>query len=168
MRGRSVIVRGLALTAVTALTALLAGCGQSSGAGSPPSDRTAPGVSRSSDSPATAPSPAGSAVDSDAGLALIDHVRWGSTSKGRQLQVFPTPAGRTDRDPSAAARAWAEILSDAPNAGTAGMYDQFLCHWNYARVVEPDKPSWDLEPWRPAVGYRATVAALCNPGGSEG
>lgn len=70
--------------------------------------------------------------------------------------------------PAAAKRAWGEILTHAPNAGTAGMYDQFLCHWNYARVVEPDKPSWNLEPWRPAVGYNATVAALCNPGGSEG
>ena len=107
-------------------------------------------------------------MDPDAGLPLIDHVHWGSTSKGAQLQVFPTTAGRTDTFVGAKDRAWAEILAGAPTANTPGMHDQFLCHWNYARLVQPDKPSWDLEPWRPDVGYAATVAALCNPGGSEG
>ena len=95
-------------------------------------------------------------------------MHWGTTAKGRQLQVFPTRAGRTDIFPAAANRAWAEVLADAPNAATPGMHDQFLCHWNFARVVDPTKVSWNLEPWRPAVGYRATVSALCNPGGSEG
>jgi hypothetical protein len=109
-----------------------------------------------------------SAAPAVTGALLIDRVRWTTTAKGRQLQVFPTQAGRTDDAPNADARAWAEILSDAPNANTPGMHDQFLCHWNFARIVEPDKPSWDLEPWRPVVGYPATVAALCNPGGSEG
>ena len=108
-----------------------------------------------------------SASDPDAGEALIARVRWTKTDKGRQLQVFPTRAGRTDQVSTASARAWREILGDARNAGSPGMHDQFLCHWNFARVVEPNKPSWNLEPWRPVVGYRATVAALCNPGGSE-
>lgn len=47
------------------------------------------------------------------------------------------------------------------------MYDQFQCHWQWARLVSPNKPSWNLEPWRPAVGYDATVQALCNPGGPD-
>jgi type IV pilus biogenesis protein CpaD/CtpE len=119
----------------------------------------------------TAAAPATSrptASQSPSQLALIDHVHWASTTKGRQLQVFPTAAGRTDDSAAASGRAWAEVLADAPNANSAGMHDQFLCHWNFARVIEPNKPSWNLEPWRTAVGYAATVSALCNPGGNEG
>lgn len=65
------------------------------------------------------------------------------------------------------ARAWAQVLSLARDADSPGMHDQFRCHWEFARVVAPDKPSWNLEPWRPAVGYARTVAARCNPGGPE-
>jgi hypothetical protein len=101
------------------------------------------------------------------GAPLIDHVLWTSTDRGRQLRVFPTEAGRRDFFPAAGDRAWAEVVADAPGANTPGMRDQFLCHWNFARLVMPDKPSWNLEPWRPDVGYDATVAAACNPGGPE-
>jgi hypothetical protein len=94
---------------------------------------------------------------------LIDHVHWAGTAQGRQLQIFPTPAGRTDTFANASVRAWAEVLVDAPTANTPGMFDQFLCHWNFARLIDPHKTSWDLEPWRPAVGYAATVAAGCDP-----
>ena len=114
-------------------------------------------------SASAAPSPADPATTD----RLIDHTYWGSTDKGRQLQIFPTLAGRSDTLPAASARAWQEVLADAPTANTPGMYDQFLCHWNFARFVDPSKRSWNLEPWRPAVGYRATVGALCNPGGPE-
>jgi hypothetical protein len=48
------------------------------------------------------------------------------------------------------------------------MHDQFLCHWTFARLADPEKRSWNLEPWRAAVGYQATVSARCNPGGTEG
>jgi hypothetical protein len=98
---------------------------------------------------------------------LIDHVGWTVTSAGKQLQVFPTALGRSTSGATDSGRAWSEILVDAPNADTPGMYDQFLCHWNFARVVDPAKTSWNLEPWRAAVGYSATVAAACNPGGAE-
>jgi hypothetical protein len=99
---------------------------------------------------------------------LIDHVLWTATSAGKQLRVFPTDAGRHDFFPDARPRAWQEVLTDAPDANTPGMQDQFYCHWDWARLVAPNKPSWNLEPWRPAVGYDATVRALCNPGGPEG
>jgi hypothetical protein len=81
--------------------------------------------------------------------------------------VYSTPAGRADVFPAALDRAWGEVLAAAPDAGTPGMYDQFKCHWQWARLVAPGKPSWNLEPWRPAVGYDATVAASCNPGGPD-
>ncbi|PFG43031.1 uncharacterized protein DUF2599 [Isoptericola jiangsuensis] len=38
-------------------------------------------------------------------------------------------------------------------------YDQIRCHWDFA----PFKTPWNIDSWRPNVGYAATVAALCNP-----
>jgi hypothetical protein len=38
--------------------------------------------------------------------------------------------------------------------------DQLVCHW--ANVGSAKSP-WNLDSWRPNVGYAATVAALCNP-----
>lgn len=40
-----------------------------------------------------------------------------------------------------------------------GMINQLTCHLYIAR----DKPEWNLEPWRPYVGYSKTVAVGCNP-----
>jgi Protein of unknown function (DUF2599) len=122
-----------------------------------------PGSSAASSSaPSSAVAAAGPPVP-----ALIDHVRWTVISDGRRLQVFPTAAGRSDASPAGGEQAWTQVLAKAPTADTPGMHDQFLCHWNFARVIEPAKTSWNLEPWRPAVGYAATVSALCNPGGPE-
>lgn len=41
----------------------------------------------------------------------------------------------------------------------SGMGDQYWCHTTFAR----SKDNWNLEPWRPDVGYLATVLAQCNP-----
>ena len=38
-------------------------------------------------------------------------------------------------------------------------YDQLKCHYDFA----PFKVPWNLDSWRPNVGYPATVAAGCNP-----
>ncbi|WP_225730079.1 MULTISPECIES: DUF2599 domain-containing protein [unclassified Nocardia] len=107
------------------------------------------------------------AADPYAGRPLIDHTTWTQDSDGRRLRVYPTIAGREDTWPGADERAWQEVLAMAPDADTPGMRDQFVCHWVWARMVMPNKESWNLEPWRPAVGYEATVAAQCNPGGSQ-
>jgi hypothetical protein len=154
-----------------AVTVLAAGCGRATDGPTVTTPPAATSTSPQSTVPSGASVPPNvppAAVDPDASVPLIDHVHWATTAKGAQLQVVPTAAGRTDTFAAASERAWREVLADAPNANTPGMYDQFLCHWNFARLAEPDKPSWDLEPWRPAVGYEATVDALCNPGGSEG
>ncbi|MET4159123.1 DUF2599 domain-containing protein [Agromyces sp. PvR057] len=38
--------------------------------------------------------------------------------------------------------------------------DQLICHvWNAGQLKTP----WNLDSWRPNVGYNATVLALCNP-----
>lgn len=101
-----------------------------------------------------------------AGPVLIDHVSWGATSLGRTLRVYPTPLGRTYEAPDGADIAWAEVLALAPDAQTPGMRMQFDCHW-YGRVFIPNKPSWNLEPWRPQVGEALMTVSQCNPGGPE-
>jgi hypothetical protein len=106
-------------------------------------------------------------VDPYAGKPFIDHTRWTNDPDGRRLHIVPTEAGRKDWFPDALTRAWGEVLTEAPDADTPGMFDQFECHWQWARWIAPDKPEWNLEPWRPAVGYDATVKAMCNPGGPD-
>jgi hypothetical protein len=96
----------------------------------------------------------------------IDSVRW-VTGSGRSLRVYPTAAGRTTQGPVDADEAWTEVLRLAPDADRPGMRAQFECHWTYARLVAPDKPSWNLEPWRPVVPAQEMVDAACNPGGPE-
>jgi hypothetical protein len=59
------------------------------------------------------------------------------------------------------------VLALAPDANTAGMHEQFNCHWELAEVAEPGKISWNLEPWRPVVDAATMVSSGCNPGGSE-
>jgi Protein of unknown function (DUF2599) len=152
-------------TALPIAAVMLVGCAHPTGDETPPARSTVTVTVTPKSTPA--PSRPPTVSTSAAQVQLIDHVRWTTTDQGRQLQVYPTSKGRTDRDSSAQARAWAQVLADAPNANTAGMYDQFRCHWQFARIVEPNKPSWNLEPWRPAVGYSRTVAAQCNPGGPE-
>jgi Protein of unknown function (DUF2599) len=111
----------------------------------------------------------------DAGPAVypppyIDHTEWVHRGGLASLRVYPTRAGRAQAHEGAEAQgeqAWAEILADAPDADSAGMRDQFLCHWDWAELVEPGKASWNLEPWRPVVDADQMLAAGCNPGGSE-
>ena len=88
-------------------------------------------------------------------------------SGGRSLRVFPTASGRTAQGTADADEAWAEVLGLAADADQPGMRAQFDCHWRFARIVEPDKPSWNLEPWRPVVAESEMVDARCNPGGPE-
>ncbi|WP_280422173.1 DUF2599 domain-containing protein [Nocardia carnea] len=106
-------------------------------------------------------------VDPYAGMPLIDRLEWTSNIDGPRLMVYPTRAGRDTTFPGAVLRAWQEIGTLDPAADTPGMWDQFRCHWEWARLIAPDKPTWNLEPWRPPVGYDATVGAACNPGGPE-
>lgn len=106
-------------------------------------------------------------VDPYAGQPLIDHLEWTENADGPRLMVYPTRAGRDTTYPGSDLRAWQEIRAADPAADTPGMWDQFRCHWEWARLIAPDKPTWNLEPWRPPVGYDATVDAACNPGGPE-
>src|ERR1700761_5461352 len=109
---------------------------------------------------------------------FIDHTEWASqgTTQGTQrrhsasLRVYPTVAGRAAARQQAAAdadEAWSEVLALSSNADTPGMRAQFICHWEFAELVQPGKTSWNLEPWRPGVDDAEMVSSGCNPGGPE-
>lgn len=113
-------------------------------------------------------------ASADAGTPppYIDSARWVSYDGLPTLRVYPTAAGREvagdfGKTAAQSAQAWAEVLALAPDADTASMRSQFLCHWRFAEFAEPGKPSWDLESWRPAVDENTMLLAGCNPGGDE-
>lgn len=106
---------------------------------------------------------------------FIDHTLWARWQGLPSLRVFPTPAGRiaaratgaTGDTGASADEAWAEVLARSPDADTPGMRAQFVCHWQFAELAQPGKPSWNLEPWRPVVDDTQMLATGCNPGGPE-
>jgi hypothetical protein len=110
-------------------------------------------------------------ADATAAPPYIDHTEWARWGGLPSLRVFPTPSGRAAaRQPFVAANAdeaWGEVLALSPGAETAGMRAQFVCHWQFAELAQPGKPSWNLEPWRPVVDDTEMVATGCNPGGPE-
>lgn len=124
--------------------------------------------------------PGTGAATQSASPPFIDHTEWatqGTTTQGTQwrhlasLRVYPTVAGRAAaRQQTTAAdadEAWSEVLALSSNADTPGMRAQFICHWQFAELVQPGKTSWNLEPWRPVVDDAEMVASGCNPGGPE-
>lgn len=160
-----------AVGVLAVLSAVASGCANSNSdlrSGSPPAaTTTVSAVTTASPAHRTRTAPPTPTVDPYAGLPLIDHVEWTEYADGPRLMVHPTRAGRDTTFPGADLRAWQEIRTADPAADTPGMRDQFRCHWEWARLIAPDKPTWNLEPWRPSVGYDATVDAACNPGGPE-
>lgn len=149
------------------LLALTASCGSDEPTSATTTDATTTATPVPPASPVPTPLGAVPTADPYSGQPLVDHVTWTETIDGPRLLVVPTQAGRQTTFPGSDERAWQEVLALAADADAPGMRDQFLCHWAWARLVQPAKPSWNLEPWRPAVGYPATVEARCNPGGPE-
>jgi hypothetical protein len=102
---------------------------------------------------------------------FIDHTEWTHWRGLASLRVFPTPSGRAAAiqlgTSAAADGAWAEVLAYSPDADTAGMRAQFICHWQFAELAQPGKTSWNLEPWRPVVDDTEMFASGCNPGAPE-
>ena len=68
---------------------------------------------------------------------------------------------------------WNELYSKYKNIGRGikknlnGMRDQYICHQQIVAIRAPNKASWNLDEYRPDVGYAATVNAQCNPGGKN-
>ena len=103
---------------------------------------------------------------------FVDHTQWAQWNHLPSLRVYPTASGRAAARSLGSAgpdadEAWSEVLALAPDAGTPGMREQFLCHWEVAEVLQPGKTSWNLEPWRPVVDDTTMIDSGCNPGGSE-
>ncbi|MDV7999800.1 DUF2599 domain-containing protein [Rhodococcus sp. IEGM 1408] len=179
MRHRT--TRTLTASAALLSIAVATGCAQD---GPDPAEETVDAMATSSSSqvpppatptspppatpPATPSAPSPTALPNAAPAApLIAAATWADSDFGVTLKVAPTPAGREAWDSLAAAEAWQQVLRLAPEAGSPGMREQFDCHWTWARILEPDKPTWNIEPWRPVVGADRMLAEGCNPGGPE-
>ena len=146
--------------------AILGGCGSAA----PTQPAVSAAASAGASSTAADPAPttgSASGLQTVAGPPFVAAATWVQGSGGRSLHVVPTAAGRVTQGPGDATEAWREVLRLAPDADQPGMQAQFDCHWSYARLVQPDKASWNLEPWRPVVSERQLVDARCNPGGPE-
>lgn len=125
---------------------------------------------------ATADPGRGGPVGASSAPPFVDHTRWTFWDGRASLRVYPTSSGRAASRASGAAdpqadpqanEAWSEVLALSPEADTAGMRAQFVCHWQFAEIAQPGKASWNLEPWRPVVDDAEMVASRCNPGSSE-
>ncbi len=100
-------------------------------------------------------------------IDLIDHATWVYHSGyGWTLQVSPTTWGRLNGGAyGIGAFAWDELYTKYRNRGLCcnlnGMRDQLICHWQFAFW----RNTYNLDEWRPDVGYVQTVNSSCNPGG---
>ncbi len=78
------------------------------------------------------------------------------------LSLTPTDCGRqtdSDNTPYAVDELIRLYSSSRYWSNTHGMRHQLICHF----AIADSKPEWNLDPFRPDVGYSATVAAGCNP-----
>lgn len=91
---------------------------------------------------------------------LIEQVSSIEVDGARSYEVTPAQRLRARVTAQLVEQAWQQVLTHLPEADTPGVHDQFVCHVYFAAR----KAVWHLEPWRPDVGYPATVAAGCNPG----
>jgi hypothetical protein len=105
------------------------------------------------------------------GAALIDHATWRYHSEGWTFEVTPTWWQRANNGYWPAASGWDELYSryrySGLNTNLEGMRDQYICHVQIVSVRSPSKPTWNLDEWRPNVGYWQTINSSCNPGGSK-
>ncbi len=159
--------RGILVAAAVALSTPLSACGQETP--NLPTPTAASSISPVTTAPTTSPYVPESSAPAPIVYRppYIDRVEWTDTAVGPSLSVFPTTSGRYTTDPGAMAAAWAEVLDLDATADTPGMQAQFDCHWRFARIIEPEKTSWNLEPGRPVVTEEDMVGAGCNPGFAE-
>ncbi|MCL2736247.1 MAG: DUF2599 domain-containing protein [Propionibacteriaceae bacterium] len=109
------------------------------------------------------------------GFALISSATWVHYAEGWTLQVTPTAWARSwafsSLSAAVGAADWNELYakyrSSGLNTNLTGMRDQLICHQVFVAVRYPNKPTWNLDEWRPNVGFVQTVNAQCNPGGPK-
>ncbi|MDQ2796833.1 MAG: DUF2599 domain-containing protein [Actinomycetota bacterium] len=163
-RRRVAVVLGLVLVTGAGVVAV-AGCSPTTlvrdVAELTPSASTTPSVDPSSSPSSTAGQSAGVRPP------YVAQARWVNAARGRSLHIFPTAAGRDAQGVTAEDEAWSEVVRLASDAAQPGIRAQFDCHWTYARLLDPAKVSWNIEPWRPIVSDSRMVQTGCNPGGAE-
>ena len=103
---------------------------------------------------------------------LIRSVVWAwHSGYGFTLMVTPTSWQRVWNGYYPAKAGWNELYSKYRNRGLNtnldGMKDQYMCHVQIVSVRSPNKPTWNLDEWRPNVSYAQTINASCNPGGAK-
>ncbi|MGO4860156.1 DUF2599 domain-containing protein [Arthrobacter sp. 2MCAF14] len=106
------------------------------------------------------------------GIDLIDHASWSRQADGWIFEV--TPTGWARAFPGSywvGTYDWDELYTKYRYAGLNtnlnGMRDQLICHQEYVAIRTPNKATWNLDEWRPDVGYWDTVLSNCNPGGAR-
>lgn len=94
-------------------------------------------------------------------VKYVEGAQWIYRDYEWSFSITPTPCARRT-PPEGTPYLWDELTRDYSNSrywnNTHGMRHQLICHLAIAR----DKPQWNLEPWRPDVGYEKTLAAGCN------
>ncbi|MED7666296.1 DUF2599 domain-containing protein [Pseudomonas moraviensis subsp. stanleyae] len=109
-----------------------------------------------------------SAVDGESVIVIVERCNryiqnayWFYRDYQWALAIVPTPCARRTQEPGTPF-IWDELSRDYSNShywqNNHGMRHQLICHLAIAR----DKPEWNLEPWRPDVGYQRTLEAGCN------
>ncbi len=105
------------------------------------------------------------------GKDLISNATWAYHAEGWTLRVTPTSWQRFWNGYWPGASGWDELYSKYRNRGLnrnlEGMRDQYICHVQIVSVRAPSRPTWNLDEWRPNVGYLQTINSSCNPGGSK-
>lgn len=104
------------------------------------------------------------------GFDLIQSARWVWHSEGWTMEVTPTGWARANAGGYLpGVYGWDELYSKyryrGLNTNLDGMRDQYICHQQIVALRAPNKPTWNLDEWRPNVSYLETVNASCNPGG---
>ena len=92
------------------------------------------------------------------GTEALESATWGENEGGRSLAVDPADWARHAGE-AGLRLVRAQLVAVAPEAGSETMGHQLVCHG----VGAPEKPTWNLEPWRPDVGLILTATAHCNP-----
>lgn len=105
------------------------------------------------------------------GKNLIQEANWVRHTEGWTLQVTPTAWQRFWNGYWPGAAGWDELYARYRWSGLTtnleGMRDQYICHVQIVSVRAPERPTWNLDEWRPNVGYTQTINSYCNPGGAK-
>jgi hypothetical protein len=94
-------------------------------------------------------------------VTYIEHGTWVYRYNEWTLELEPSACGRMV-NPENTAHMFYEMAKKFGGSpywqNTRGMINQLTCHL----VIARNKPTWNLDPWRPYVGHNATVSAECN------